>query len=322
MENNRVRRIIMSLPDFSMRELLEAGVHFGHKKERWNPKMETFIYGKRNGIHIIDLSQTVPLLHQALLAIRDVAASGGRVLFVGTKRQASEHVAESAKKSAQYYINHTWMAGILTNWKTVSNSIKRFKDLEETINSEKANALTKKEVLKLTREHNKLERAIGGIKDMGGLPDILFVIDTNKEAIAILEANKLGIPVVAILDTNSTPDNIDHPIPGNDDASRAIALYCSLAERAILDGMQNSEAKRAVDQGESLDPLSSDDLEVLNHESKGENITEGGELNPIAEPLKTNQESDENKELIVEKKKRVSPKKKVELSENGDNDSA
>ena len=312
----------MSLPDFSMRELLEAGVHFGHKKERWNPKMETFIYGKRNGIHIIDLSQTVPLLHQALLAIRDVAASGGRVLFVGTKRQASEHVAESAKKSAQYYINHTWMAGILTNWKTVSNSIKRFKDLEETINSEKANALTKKEVLKLTREHNKLERAIGGIKDMGGLPDILFVIDTNKEAIAILEANKLGIPVVAILDTNSIPDNIDHPIPGNDDASRAIALYCSLAERAILDGMQNSEAKRAVDQGESLDPLSSDDLEVLNQESKGENITEGGELNPIAEPLKTNQESDENKELIVEKKKRVSSKKKVELSENSDNDSA
>ena len=312
----------MSLPDFSMRELLEAGVHFGHKKERWNPKMETFIYGKRNGIHIIDLSQTVPLLHQALLAIRDVAASGGRVLFVGTKRQASEHVAESAKKSAQYYINHTWMAGILTNWKTVSNSIKRFKDLEETINSEKANALTKKEVLKLTREHNKLERAIGGIKDMGGLPDILFVIDTNKEAIAILEANKLGIPVVAILDTNSTPDNIDHPIPGNDDASRAIALYCSLAERAILDGMQNSEAKRAVDQGESLDPISSDDLEVLNQESKGENITEGGESNPTEEPLKTNQESDENKELIVEKKKRVSPKKKVELSENGDNDSA
>ena len=312
----------MSLPDFSMRELLEAGVHFGHKKERWNPKMETFIYGKRNGIHIIDLSQTVPLLHQALLAIRDVAASGGRVLFVGTKRQASEHVAESAKKSAQYYINHTWMAGILTNWKTVSNSIKRFKDLEETINSEKANALTKKEVLTLTREHNKLERAIGGIKDMGGLPDILFVIDTNKEAIAILEANKLGIPVVAILDTNSTPDNIDHPIPGNDDASRAIALYCSLAERAILDGMQNSEAKRAVDQGESLDPLSSDDLEVLNQESKGENITEGRESNPTEEPLKTNHDSDENKELIVEKKKRVSPKKKVELSENGDNEPA
>ena len=214
------------------------------------------------------------------------------------------------------------MAGILTNWKTVSNSIKRFKDLEETINSEKANALTKKEVLKLTREHNKLERAIGGIKDMGGLPDILFVIDTNKEAIAILEANKLGIPVVAILDTNSTPDNIDHPIPGNDDASRAIALYCSLAERAILDGMQNSEAKRAVDQGESLDPLSYDDLEVLNQESKGENITEGGELSPTEEPLKTNQESDKNKELVVEKKKRVSPKKKVELSENDDNDSA
>ena len=218
----------MSLPDFSMRELLEAGVHFGHKKERWNPKMETFIYGKRNGIHIIDLSQTVPLLHQALLAIRDVAASGGRVLFVGTKRQASEHIADSAKKSAQYYINHTWMAGILTNWKTVSNSIKRFKDLEEMLNSEKINALTKKEVLKLTREHNKLERAIGGIKDMGGLPDILFVIDTNKEgelvkalmnnfAIAISLGLQYGVPldefVDAFIDTKFEPSG---KVEGND----------------------------------------------------------------------------------------------------------
>ena len=306
----------MSLPDFSMRELLEAGVHFGHKKERWNPKMETFIYGKRNGIHIIDLSQTVPLLHQALLAIRDVAASGGRVLFVGTKRQASEHIADSARKSAQYYINHTWMAGILTNWKTVSNSIKRFKDLEEMLNSEKINALTKKEVLKLTREHNKLERAIGGIKDMGGLPDILFVIDTNKEAIAILEANKLGIPVVAILDTNSTPDNIDHPIPGNDDASRAIALYCSLAERAILDGMENSQTKSSVDQGESIDPVSSDDSEVLNQESKDEGVTEESSDDSVEETKEVKTSNEENKELIVEKKKRVSTKKKTDPTEN------
>ena len=302
----------MSLPDFSMRELLEAGVHFGHKKERWNPKMETFIYGKRNGIHIIDLSQTVPLLHQALLAIRDVAASGGRVLFVGTKRQASEHIAESAKKSAQYYINHTWMAGILTNWKTVSNSIKRFKDLEEMLNSEKINALTKKEVLKLTREHNKLERAIGGIKDMGGLPDILFVIDTNKEAIAILEANKLGIPVVAILDTNSTPDDIDHPIPGNDDASRAIALYCSLAERAILDGMENSQTKNSIDQGESANPVSSDDLEVLSEESKDESKIEEPMIDSVELSSKDDKKNEENKELIVEKKKRKSPKKAAE----------
>ena len=306
----------MSLPDFSMRELLEAGVHFGHKKERWNPKMETFIYGKRNGIHIIDLSQTVPLLHQALLAIRDVAASGGRILFVGTKRQASEHVADSAKKSAQYYINHTWMAGILTNWKTVSNSIKRFKDLEEMLESEKVNALTKKEVLKLTREHNKLERAIGGIKDMGGLPDILFVIDTNKEAIAILEANKLGIPVVAILDTNSTPDNIDHPIPGNDDASRAIALYCSLAERAILAGMENSQAKSSIDQGESVDPVSSDDSEVLNQESKDEGVTEEPSDDSVEEAKEVKASNEENKELIVEKKKRVSTKKKSDPTEN------
>ena len=306
----------MSLPDFSMRELLEAGVHFGHKKERWNPKMGTFIYGKRNGIHIIDLSQTVPLLHQALLAIRDVAASGGRILFVGTKRQASEHVAGSAKKSAQYYINHTWMAGILTNWKTVSNSIKRFKDLEEMLKSEKVNALTKKEVLKLTREHNKLERAIGGIKDMGGLPDILFVIDTNKEAIAILEANKLGIPVVAILDTNSTPDNIDHPIPGNDDASRAIALYCSLAERAILDGIENSQAKSSVDQGESVDPVSSDDAEVLNQESKHEDVSEEPSDDPVEEPKEVKTSNEENKELIVEKKKRISTKKKSDPTEN------
>tara|TARA_B110000438_G_C15789202_1_gene639841 strand:+ start:966 stop:1931 length:966 start_codon:yes stop_codon:yes gene_type:complete len=307
----------MSLPIFSMRELLESGVHFGHKKERWNPKMEPFIYGKRNGIHIIDLSQTVPLLHQALVAIKNVASSGGRVLFVGTKRQASEHIANAAKRSAQYYINYTWMAGILTNWKTVSNSINRFKELEVLFTDEKINALTKKEVLKLTREYNKLERAIGGIKDMGGLPDILFVIDTNKEAIAILEASKLGIPVVAILDTNSNPDNIDHPIPGNDDASRAIELYCSLVERTILDGIEESLSKSNKDIGESVNPSSVKDAKILD-ESPKENVQEINQDKNTEEPKASNPEvitpleNPDNKELIVEKKKRVVSKKKVD----------
>jgi small subunit ribosomal protein S2 len=316
MENNRVRRKTMSLPIFSMRELLESGVHFGHKKERWNPKMEPFIYGKRNGIHIIDLSQTVPLLHQALVAVRNVASSGGRVLFVGTKRQASEHIANAAKRSAQYYINYTWMAGILTNWKTVSNSISRFKELEELLNNDKINALTKKEVLKLTREFNKLERAIGGIKDMGGLPDILFVIDTNKEAIAILEANRLGIPVVAIIDTNSTPDNINYPIPGNDDASRAIEMYCSLVERSILDGIEESLSKSSKDIGESSNPLSTKDSQILE-----DNLQEAPEElpNDQKEDLSSSKQSNssitatpDNKDLVVEKKKRVISRKKTE----------
>ncbi len=258
----------MSLPEFSMRELLEAGIHFGHKKQRWNPKMEPFIFGKRNGVHIIDLSQTVPLLHQALLAIRNVAASGGRILFVGTKRQASDHISESAKRSAQYYINHVWMGGTLTNWKTVSNSIKRFKQLEESLKDENQ-GLTKKEVLKMTRQYNKLNRAIGGIKDMGGVPSILFVIDSNKEAIAIQEAKKLNIPVVAVLDTNSNPDGIDYPIPGNDDASRAIELYCGLVEKAILDGISESVVKSGIDIGESIEPnLSTEDKAVLEAEPK------------------------------------------------------
>jgi len=302
----------MSLPDFSLRELLEAGVHFGHKKERWNPKMEPFIYGKRNGIHIIDLSQTVPLLHQALLAIRDVASSGGRVLFVGTKRQASDHIAESAKRSAQYFINYTWMAGILTNWKTVSNSINRCKELEKLISSERVNALTKKEVLKLTREYNKLDRAIGGIKDMGGLPDILFVIDTNKEAIAILEANKLGIPVVAILDTNSTPDNINYPIPGNDDASRAIALYCSLVEKTILDGMEESLAKSPNDFGASESPTSLSDIDILS-EAENKSLEQAQTIESSVD-AKADVSSTESGDVIVEKMKRIIKKKPEETS--------
>jgi small subunit ribosomal protein S2 len=238
----------MAMPEFTMRQLLEAGVHFGHQTHRWNPKMGEYIFGARNNIHIIDLSKTVPLLHQALVAVRDVVAGGGRVLFVGTKRQASETLAEAAKKSAQYYINHRWLGGTLTNWKTISNSIRRLKTLEEMLSGE-TTGLTKKETLQLTRERNKLDRALGGIKDMGGRPDIMFVIDTNRESIAIKEAQKLGIPVVAILDTNCDPDGLTYPIPGNDDAARAITLYCDLIARAALDGISQSAVDSGVDIG-------------------------------------------------------------------------
>jgi small subunit ribosomal protein S2 len=243
----------MALPDFSMRQLLEAGVHFGHQTHRWNPKMEKFLFGDRNNIHIIDLAQTVPLLHQALVAVRDVVAGGGRVLFVGTKRQASEPVAQAAKQCAQYYINHRWLGGMLTNWKTISNSIRRLRELDEMLSGE-ARGLTKKEVLNLTRERDKLDRAIGGIKDMGGLPDLIFVIDTNKEEIAIQEARKLGIPVVAVLDSNSNPDGIAYPVPGNDDAARAISLYCDLVSRAVIDGISQSQSASGIDIGASAEP--------------------------------------------------------------------
>ncbi|KAB7739300.1 30S ribosomal protein S2 [Parvibaculum sedimenti] len=243
----------MALPDFSMRSLLEAGVHFGHQTHRWNPKMAPFLFGDRNNIHIIDLAQTVPLLHQALVAVRDVIAGGGRVLFVGTKRQASEPVAAAAKQCAQYYINHRWLGGTLTNWKTISNSIRRLRQLDEMLAGE-ARGLTKKEVLNLSRERDKLERAIGGIKDMGGLPDIIFVIDTNKETIAIEEARKLGIPVVAILDSNSNPDGIAYPVPGNDDAARAIQMYCDLVSRAVIDGISQSHIASGVDVGAEVEP--------------------------------------------------------------------
>ena len=244
----------MALPDFSMRQLLEAGVHFGHQTHRWNPKMEPFLFGDRNNIHIIDLAQTVPLLHQALVAVRDAVAGGGRVLFVGTKRQASDPVAAAARQCAQYYINHRWLGGILTNWKTISNSIRRLRQLDEMLSGE-AKGLTKKEVLNLTRERDKLERAIGGIKDMGGLPDLIFVIDTNKEEIAIQEARKLGIPVVAILDSNSNPDGIAYPVPGNDDAARAISLYCDLVARSVIDGISQSHAASGVDVGAEAEPV-------------------------------------------------------------------
>ena len=238
----------MALPDYSMRQLLEAGVHFGHHTRRWNPKMAPYIYGVRNGIHIIDLEQTVPLLRQGLEAIRDVVAGGGRVLFVGTKRQAQETITEAAKRCGQYYVNYRWLGGMLTNFKTISQSIKRLRELEERITEEQS-GLTKRELLELTRDRDKLERALGGIKEMGGLPDILFVIDTNKEAIAVQEANKLRIPVVAILDSNSDPEGIAYPIPGNDDAMRAIHMYCELVSGSVLDGLQAELAASGIDVG-------------------------------------------------------------------------
>ena len=238
----------MAFPTFTMRQLLEAGVHFGHQTRRWNPRMEPFLFGVRNRVHIIDLTQTVPLLHQALAAARDVVASGGRVLFVGTKRQAQEPIAAAARRCGQYYVNHRWLGGMLTNWKTMSQSIRRLRELDARL-GEETTGLTKKETLQLTRERDRLERALGGIKDMGGLPDMLFVIDTNKEDIAIAEANKLGIPVAAILDSNCDPNGIRFPIPGNDDASRAINLYCDLMVAAVLDGIQAEMTASGIDIG-------------------------------------------------------------------------
>ena len=226
----------MAMPDFTMRQLLEAGVHFGHHTRRWNPRMAPYLFGIRNQVHIIDLQQTVPMLDRALRAVRDVTAAGGRVLFVGTKRAAAEHVADAAKRCGQYYVNHRWLGGTLTNWKTITGSIKRLRQIEEMLAGD-IQGLTKKEVLDITRDQEKLERALGGIKDMGGLPDILFIIDTNKEKLAVEEANKLGIPVVAVLDSNSDPTGVTFPIPGNDDAIRAITLYCDLVAGAVLDGI-------------------------------------------------------------------------------------
>src|ERR1700760_4900325 len=250
---NRTRICSMALPDFTMRQLLEAGAHFGHQSHRWNPKMAPYIYGARNSIHIIDLAQTVPLLHQALKAVSDTVAKGGRVLFVGTKRQAQDAIADAAKRSAQYYINSRWLGGMLTNWKTISASIQRLRKVEEMLGGG-AQGLTKKERLMLSRERDKLEKALGGIKDMGGTPDLIFVIDTNKEQLAIKEAGRLGIPVAAILDTNCDPDGIAYPVPGNDDAGRAISLYCDLIARAAIDGIGRSQGDAGIDIGASTQP--------------------------------------------------------------------
>ncbi len=245
----------MALPEFTMRQLLEAGAHFGHQTHRWNPKMERYIFGARANIHIIDLSQTMPLLHQALVKVREVAAAGGRVLFVGTKRQASEPVASGAKRCAQYYVNHRWLGGTLTNWRTISQSIARLRELEGVLDGGETSGRTKKELLQLNRERDKLELSLGGIKDMGGIPDLMFVIDTNKEAIAIQEARKLNIPVVAILDTNCDPQGITYPIPGNDDAARALQLYCDLVADSVLDGLTEGQAAMGVDIGAAVAPV-------------------------------------------------------------------
>jgi small subunit ribosomal protein S2 len=238
----------MALPDFSMRQLLEAGVHFGHQTQRWNPRMAPYIYGERNGIHIIDLTQTVPMLDAALNVIRDTVAKGGRILFVGTKRQAQKPIAEAAEKCAQYYMNHRWLGGTLTNWKTVSQSIARLKEIDELM-AHGAEGLTKKERLGMERDQQKLQASLGGIREMGGVPDLLFVIDVSKEDLAILEARKLGIPVVAVVDTNCPPEGVDYMIPGNDDAARAIGLYCDLVARAALDGMSAQLGAAGVDLG-------------------------------------------------------------------------
>ncbi len=263
----------MAMPTFTMRQLLEAGVHFGHHTRRWNPRMEPFIFGARNGIHILDLRQSVPMLHAALQAVRDTVAGGGRVLFVGTKRQASDQITEAAERCGQYYVNHRWLGGMLTNWRTITDSIKRLKEYEEMLSQEEI-GLTKKELLMRTRERDKLERALGGIKDMGGLPDILIVIDTNKESLAVKEAEKLGIPVVAVLDSNCDPRGITFPIPGNDDAMRSISLYCSLFSDAVLDGLQQEAISSGVDLGEA--PDAGDEVSTVFEVSEGAEESQPG----------------------------------------------
>ncbi len=281
----------MAMPTFTMRQLLEAGVHFGHQTHRWNPKMSSYIFGDRNGVHIIDLQQTVPLLYRALETTRDLVAAGGRVLFVGTKRQASEPVTEAARRCGQYYVNHRWLGGMLTNWKTISNSIKRLKDLDEQLSEENL-GLTKKEMLKLTRERDKLERALGGIKEMGGLPNLMVVIDTNKEDIAVKEAVKLDIPVVAVIDSNSDPANITHPIPGNDDALRAINLYCELFSRAVLDGIQQGMAADGADLGEA-EELAAEELPQAAEDAAEDATEDAVEEKPDAPAEKPSEASTE-----------------------------
>ncbi len=252
----------MALPEFSLRQLLEAGVHFGHQTQRWNPRMGEYIYGNRNGIHILDLTQTVPMLDAALKVIRDTVAKNGRILFVGTKRQAQKPIADAAERCAQYYMNHRWLGGTLTNWKTVSQSINRLKQIDEQM-AQGAEGLTKRERLSIERDRAKLEASLGGIREMGGVPDLLFVIDVNKEDLAILEARKLGIPVVAVVDTNCSPDGVDYVIPGNDDAARAIALYCDLVSRAALDGMSAQLDAAGVDMGAMEEAPEEDAIEEV-----------------------------------------------------------
>ncbi|MEJ2408965.1 MAG: 30S ribosomal protein S2 [Novosphingobium sp.] len=244
----------MAAPVVTMQQLIEAGAHFGHQTHRWNPRMKPYIFGARNGIHIIDLSQTVPLMARALEFISATVQAGGKVLFVGTKRQAQEPIAQAARACGQHFVNHRWLGGMLTNWRTISQSIKRFKALEEQLAGD-THGLTKKEILQLTRERDKLELSLGGIRDMGGIPDVMFVIDANKEDLAIKEANVLGIPVVAILDSNVSPDGIAFPIPGNDDASRAVRLYCDAVAQAATKGGREAVIDSGADIGAMDEPV-------------------------------------------------------------------
>ena len=307
----------MALAEFNLRQLLEAGVHFGHQTKRWNPLMEQFIYGSRNGIHILDLTQTVPLLDAALNFITKTVSKGGIILFVGTKRQAQKPIAEAAEKSAQYFMNHRWLGGTLTNWKTVSNSIARLKKIDEQL-SGNTDGLTKKERLNIEREQAKLQASLGGIREMGGVPDVVFVIDTNKEALAIQEANKLGIPVVAILDTNSDPQGISYPIPGNDDAARSIALYCDLVARAALDGMESQLGSSGVDLGSMTEPPLkeselSESIETQESTGKTENLVD--EINEKELVNSENKFSEHAKSGAVTQKPEK-PSNKTELEEH------
>ena len=297
----------MALPEFSLRQLLEAGVHFGHQTQRWDPLMEPYIYGSRNGIHIIDLTQTVPMLDQALNVVRETVAKGGSILFVGTKRQASAPIAEAAEKCAQYYMNHRWLGGTLTNWKTVSQSIQRLKSIDEQVASGSIEGLTKKERLGVEREHAKLKASFDGIAEMGGVPDLVFVVDVKKEALAVAEANKLGIPVVAVVDTNCSPSGIDYMIPGNDDASRAIGLYCDLVSRAALDGMSAQLGAAGVDLGE-MDETPAE--EVLNEADNVEEQVQSVTEEKITENSAENKEVSDKVEVTTKKSKATAKTKK------------
>ena len=286
----------MSLPTFTMRQLLEAGVHFGHHTRRWNPKMAPYIFGKRNNIHIINLEKTVPMLHEALEAVHSIAKNGGKFLFVGTKRSASDLIAQAAINCGQYYVNHRWLGGMLTNWETVSKSIKKLKDLEERISSGEINNLTKKERLNIERQKDKLDLTLGGIKNINGIPDALFIIDTNKEAIAVLEANNLNIPVIAICDTNTNPSGVDFPIPGNDDALRAISLYCDLIAASVLKGLESNLEESGVDIGESQDLAE----EKIIEDTLIENTTEKNVLSEDKSDKESNNTNTSSEEVINE----------------------
>jgi len=298
----------MALPEFSLRQLLEAGVHFGHQTQRWDPLMEPYIYGSRNGIHILDLTQTVPMLDQALNIVRETVAKGGSILFVGTKRQASSPIAEAAEKCAQYYMNHRWLGGTLTNWKTVSQSIQRLKSIDEQVASGSIEGLTKKERLGVEREHAKLKASFDGIAEMGGVPDLVFVVDVKKEALAVAEANKLGIPVVAVVDTNCSPSGVDYMIPGNDDASRAIGLYCDLISRAALDGMSAQLGAAGVDLGE-MDESPTE--EILNEAVEEESKSTETSQEEVKKPKEDDKKAADKVEVTTKKSKAAVKKPKV-----------